>query len=101
MTTTWYRTSTYGRLIEPVEATKVTKSSIWYREPLWDGRLSPIIRRRTMFCGHHGHYQTWEEAKEALVKDAEQNVESARRHLEMANSRLGNLKGLKPDMQKV
>jgi hypothetical protein len=87
--------------LTPVEVTRETKSSLWYREPLWDGRIAPSVRQHAMFSTSHSHYRTWEEARDALVKDAEQNVESARRHLEMANSRLGNLKGLKPDMQKV
>lgn len=43
-----------------------------------------------------GYFNTWNDAHEFLTAKATKNVNEARRHLELANATLGNIKGLKP-----
>jgi hypothetical protein len=71
--------------IKKVEVEKETDSSVWAKGK----RIAKRARHQSIFDG-------WEEAKEHLLKEAEASVISARRQLEYANSRYGNIKGMKP-----
>ena len=45
------------------------------------------------------YHDTWEEAHSALMQYAKQRVEHARRALELANSKFGNIKGMKKPVE--
>ena len=49
--------------------------------------------KRGDFCQYH---DSWEEARTYLLTKAEKAVADARRDLEVAKSKLGNIKGMKP-----
>lgn len=53
-------------------------------------------RRQAKESSHSIFYSTWEQARDALIALHEQRVMQARRDLELANSRLGNVKGWRP-----
>jgi len=72
--------------ILPVEVERETDSSVWVR-----GR-----RQAKRVSGGDCYFDTWEDAHAALMVARQQDVEKARRALEQANSRLGNVKGMKP-----
>ena len=42
------------------------------------------------------YFPTWQQAHEHLLNGAQEDVQTLRLRLERANSRLGNIKGLKP-----
>jgi hypothetical protein len=52
-------------------------------------------RRESKCSGYQNWHYSWEEAKQFLVAEAEQEVETIRGRLERAKSKLGNLRGMK------
>jgi hypothetical protein len=70
--------------ITAVQIEKETDSSVWH-----NGRR---CKKRTE---ESGYFDSFAEAKEFLVQFAEEKVRVARRMLELANSQLGNAKGIK------
>ena len=70
-------------LIELVEVENETQSSVWING-----------RRQKKQTAHRKYFDTWGEAKDFLMKEAEIGVRNARARLEIANSKLGNVKGL-------
>lgn len=86
---TKYETGGYygnGVLIKPVEIERESDKSVWLK----DGS------RRDKVASYHIYHDSWQGARDHLMKVAEQKVISARLALERANSHLGNIKGLKP-----
>jgi hypothetical protein len=77
----------YGVSIEPVEVVKLTKSFVTYIDKRWSVP-SELKRSRKDF------FETWEEARTSMLADAQARVIAARRNLELANARVGNIKGL-------
>lgn len=71
--------------IKAYEVEKRTELSVWI-----DGR------RRAIESAGDSYHDTWEAAQQRLIRECEQEVAGARRRLERANSKLGNVKGLKP-----
>ena len=56
-----------------------------------------IMGRRRAFKSRFDIYaKTWEEARDWLLEKATVRVQLARRELELANSHLGNVKGMRP-----
>jgi hypothetical protein len=83
-----------GRPIESVEVERETEQSVWVCG-VWHGKkVAP--RRHSKRSDWDNYFDTWEEAKAFLLANAERKVAHARRELEIANSELGNVKGLKP-----
>jgi len=70
--------------ITTIQADKETESSVWI-----NGRMS----RKMASC--EAYFDTWDGAKAWLLEWAEDNAASARRNLESANAKLGNVKGIK------
>lgn len=78
------RNSTWGKLIELVEIERETESSVWIGG-----------RRNSKISDYHCYFDSFDEAKAHLLEKADEKVIGARRSLELANSHLGNIKGLK------
>lgn len=74
----------YFGTIKPVEVERVTDNSVWVRG-----------RRSNREGTYDGYFDSWEEARQFLLKKAQVKLDSARRHLEAAQSEYGNIKGLK------
>ena len=53
-------------------------------------------RRMAKFGDNSGVYDTWQEAHARLLKDANDALDAARSRLQVAQDRLGNIKGMKP-----
>lgn len=79
-----YMSRSVSLRIEEVEIDRETESSVW------------INGSRVAKIGVYGSYHdTWEEAHQRLLALAQRDVDTLRRRLELANSRLGNIKGMK------
>jgi DNA polymerase II large subunit len=90
-----YRTGGWGKeKIERVELAKETAAFVTVLMKSYDGRITE--RREAKSSKHGGFFDTWEAAKQSLLEEAEATVASARRRLEVAQSELGNIKGMKP-----
>ena len=86
-----FKTSKYGTEIEPVEVVRETDAFVIFPPYRPGGK-----ERRTAKCTDYERYHdTWEDARAFLLSRAEQDVQSARRRLEVANGTLGNVKGMK------
>jgi len=82
VTTTW---STVRAEIKEVEVEKETGASVWIGG-----------RRLAKNTSYEQYHDTWERAHAHLMSKAKYRVESCRHDLELANSALGNVKGMKP-----
>jgi hypothetical protein len=71
--------------IEEVEVERESKSSVWING-----------RRNAKRSDYHNYFDTWLDAKQAIVNRQESRCASLRRQLEVSNSVLGNINGLKP-----
>jgi len=76
---TWYPDT-----LEIVEAARESETFVWI-----DGK------RRSKRNRYESYFDTFDEAKQHLLKVAEHVVFLARQHLELAESHYGNIKGLK------
>ncbi len=86
MSEKWYHAEHYySPSIKEVLVEKYTDASVFI-----DGT------RRKRDAESSGFYKTWQEAHARLMTWAERNVDQARRQLEWANAKLGNVKGMKP-----
>lgn len=80
-----YKTgSIYSNTIEEIEVERETESSVWVRG------------KRKSKWGYEGYFDTWEGAREFLLGRADEELKSARRRLQDAQSKYGNIKGMKP-----
>lgn len=80
-----FRTGGYGnKLIESVEVDRETESSVFIGK-----------NRNAKRSSYHNYFDTWEDAKAFLLKNAEEEAASCRRQLEIANGKLGNICGLR------
>jgi len=76
--------------IKRVECTKVTAFYVWPADPgIWGGREARASDR-------HIYYETWEEAHQAALAQAENELAHCRRELERAQGNYGRIKGMKP-----
>lgn len=80
-----YKTGGWLELIQEVEIEKETEKSVYVR----GSRLAKVGQ-------YHRYHDSWADAREFLLRQAENKVEACRRTLEVAKSKLGNIKGLKP-----
>ncbi|MDE1139949.1 MAG: hypothetical protein PW999_09900 [Paraburkholderia tropica] len=86
----------YAPRIEVFEIEKETKLTVSYN-PWASGRGR--VRRENKISDDHGWFDSFDEAKAALVAELERKVVLARDNLQRANDRLGNAKGLKESME--
>ncbi len=85
-----YKAVTWNSIpISQVEIERETDKTVWYKSS--SGRL---IQDRKIIDSI-GYFDTWEEAKEFLLREADIKVQRARRDLEIYNAQYGNVKGLK------
>lgn len=87
-----FKTSDYSCEIEAVKVVKETGHYITYLTK-WFGAECESKSRKD--CREQFH-DSWDAAKDFLVKREEENVQSARLSLERAKDKLGNVKGMKP-----
>ena len=82
---TKYRTGGFGgNLIQPVEVERETSVSVWING-----------NRSLKYTDFLKYWDSWEEAHDYLLKKAEREIKNARRQLEIAQSKHGNIKGMK------
>lgn len=81
--------------IHRIECSKETGKTVTMILPkfLSDGYYE---KKEAKLGPHHGIFDSWTDAREYLLREAMDDVVEARRSLELANSYLGNVKGMKP-----
>lgn len=85
----------WNKNIERVECTRETDKTVW----LYDHRRKREDRRAKI-SDWTSYFDTWEEARCHHLKKAEKKAAGIRRQLELANSLIGNIKGMKkPDYE--
>ncbi len=72
---------------------KETAKQLTFEERDWNDKVYRVTEPKE--TKYHRWFDTWQEAKDWLVSEAEKDVEGARRVLQAAHDRLGNAKGLK------
>jgi hypothetical protein len=97
-----YRASkwSFHKLIERVEVEKETAKFVWVKGSGndWGGVPREAAKTAKSADGVTFH-DTWEEAHQHLIELAELNVQGARKALQTAQDKLGNLKGLKKPIE--
>lgn len=93
---TKYKTGWSKDKIEKVEVIRETEACVFLPTIRAATRKDGKVERREAKRGEFACYHdTWESAKAFCMEAAESNVRSARRSLELANAKLGNIKGMK------
>lgn len=78
--------------IKTLEVLRETKASVFVKEGMSPSGERKISKRSEWSSIH----DTWADAKQHLLVDAESKLRAARRSLELAQARIGNIKGMKP-----
>jgi hypothetical protein len=81
--------------IERVEVIRETEACVYVPTQGWS-RTGKGERREAKRSDWTQYHDTWADAHAYLMGKAQSCVDSARRELEQANGRLGNVKGMKP-----
>jgi len=83
--------------ITRVECTRQTLNSVWLLTDL-DGKGKRLEkpRREARNCTRQSYHDSWEQARDHLLRVAETRLAAARRELEKAQGYCGNIKGMKP-----
>lgn len=89
MSETWYVAWHTFNTIEPVEIDRSTARYVW------------IGTARHARESYQSYFPTWEQAHSYLLKKAENDLVTARRGLEHAQGRLGNVKGMRRPTEAV
>lgn len=88
-----YRASMgYRPEIEVIDVVSETEKTVTMELKSWGGNGT---RREAKASGFHAWFDSWDEAKNHLLNLAQREVELSRVRLENANSKLGNIKGMK------
>jgi len=88
-----------SRKIQQVECSKVTEKCVFLvAEPTSDGRMYRFSnpQRENMHSSYRSYHRTWADAYAALLKSAEDDLNSARLRLARAQGEHGRIKGMKP-----
>lgn len=89
-----YETSKFGRVpILRVECERETEQSVFVINPKYPN-IKPS--RQAKISSYSQYHDTWADAHAHLLAMAEASVAACRRSLELANAKLGNIKGMKP-----
>lgn len=92
-----FRTCGHGKpSIEPVACTRETDASVFIMRAVRGIRPSEEERRVAKRSEFEQYHNTWADARDYLLTRAESGVIAARRSLELAQAKLGNIKGMKP-----
>jgi hypothetical protein len=84
MTATWWRTSSWGKRIEPVTIERLTDSSVWING-----------RRHLIKSAYDNYFPEWEDAHRHLLGKAEARLEQVKRDLTFCQCTVDELKALK------
>jgi hypothetical protein len=79
--------------IARVKVIKLTPKTLTYEHPEYFGKTSTSTVLLKSSC--HATFLTWEEARDWLLQYAETQLGVARRRLQVAQSTVGNIKGMK------
>lgn len=90
MTIIKFKASSIGPSIERIEVISETDHFVSLASN-YGGKPN----REKKITDWYGFFDSFEDAKKFLMDEADQRVRNARRQLELANSRLGNVKGIK------
>lgn len=77
--------------VEAVEVVKQTAQTVTVLESEWNGK-----RRERKRMNNGDYFDTWEQAKAAMVEQARQNVERSKNELQRRRTRLGQLEAMQP-----
>lgn len=91
MKTMWFASAWFRPSITRVQVSRETPKTVTVVSD--DGVRRPRVRKRQTDMA--GYFDTWEDAWKFLMAHAGKEVGAARRNLELANSRLGNVKGMR------
>ena len=84
--------------IEEVEVVRETEHCLFL--PALPTKRNPKGETKELkFSEWHEYHDSWEDAHAALTTKANQNVQTARRNLELANSFAGNVKGMRHNVE--
>lgn len=90
----WYRTSSYGNSITPVEVIKETEKMLVIKiDRTFTGKKERRVQKQ---FGFDKYFKTWEEAHEHLLAKAVRAVNSYEVQLSRARRELAELKAMKP-----
>jgi hypothetical protein len=81
---TKYKTNYSKNRIEAVTVERETDTSVWIG-----------TRRVAKMSTYDAYHDSWSAAHTFLLANAERGIDIARQDLEMANGKLGNIKGMK------
>lgn len=90
---TKYKASWGRERIEKIDVLRETKTSVFIESKNWSNTFEE--KRVAKMSQFECYFDSWPEAHAFCMKAAEDKVMSARRALEMANAKLGNIKGMK------
>jgi len=94
MSKTMYYTPRYfhnGAYIVAIEVTKVTEHFATYMSRGWGDKMEEHREAKK-----NNFFDTWQEAKDALVAKASRNVDAYKARLHEAKTQLGMMESLKP-----
>lgn len=80
----------YGNKIEVVPILRETKASVWIAG--WKGQE----QRRSKNSGYEKYFDTWEDAHNHLLENAERSLTSAKERLETAEANLAKIRAMEP-----
>jgi hypothetical protein len=89
-----YRTRRHGDNIEAFEVTRRTASTVWYTRPF--GGVCLVCRERVN-SDHQQWHDTWEEARDHMLRFAEQRLAASLRSVDMAKAAIERIKALRKD----
>ena len=82
--------------IESIEVTSETKAFVTANVHWFGKVVEKRFAKESVGWSPHKVFDTWDEAKEFLIRGAEAGVNNARLQLQRAQDKLGCVKGLKP-----
>jgi hypothetical protein len=92
MSITKWKTGSSASSVIPMEIIRETDSSVWFEETRWGKTKEVRVNKRGVY---DNYFDTWSEARDFLQMKADAKVALLRRQLEDANSKAGNIRGLK------
>ena len=84
-----YRISIWDRKISEIEVIKETEHTIWYNRKYTSCEMREVTERKN--TGENKHFETYEEAKDYLIKICSEKVESYKSMLARAEKDLANV----------
>lgn len=93
-TTTWYRVSSFGNSITPIDVIKETEKTLVIKiERAFIGQKELRVQKHSTF---DKYFETWQEAHEHKLRMAENEVNAYQARLDRARRELAEIKAMKP-----